>query len=95
MKFRVNVVIGATIAFAITFFTSLLTAISGSDVGVLADISQKQWIIMILGPLIAGLKDNQAIAVRRFANKITGTGDGGGSGPFEKRSKNPDEPHEE
>ena len=82
-----NVWIGALTAFLISFLTSLLTALNGDDVVSIRDIAEKQWWIMILGPLISALKDSQSVNFRIMTNKVTGSGDGGGVGQLPKRGE--------
>lgn len=90
-----NVLIGAAIAFVIAFGGNVLTALNGEAVMGFQDISDKQWAIMFIAPLISALKDYQAVATRRVINKFTKSGDGGGSGPFEKQGDSNDDPNDD
>lgn len=74
-----NQVIGALVASLIAVTTGAIALLSTAGVESVGDISQVQWIILLGGGLVTFLKDYQAITVRRLANKVTGTGDGGGS----------------
>lgn len=76
---QVNTLVGAIIATLITVATGSLALLQGEDVTAITDVSQLQWIILVIGGLIAFLKDYQAIRIRRMTNKITHSGDGGGT----------------
>lgn len=75
----VNTIIGALIAAIITGLTAALALLQGEGVTQLSDISQIQWVVLLIGVALAFFKDFQAISTRRLVNKVTGTGDGGGS----------------
>ncbi len=72
-----NTIIGALIAAIITGLTAALALLQGEGVTQLSDISTIQWIVLLIGVLLAFFKDFQALTVRRMANRVTGTGDGG------------------
>ena len=72
-----NSVIGAAIATLIALLTATLALLQGEGVTSLGDISQLQWIILVIGGAITFLKDLQAISTRRVINNVTGSGDGG------------------
>lgn len=74
-----NTIIGALIATIIAMATAALALLSGANVTSLGDISGLQWTILLIGGLITFGKDFQAISARRLVNKVTGTGDGGGT----------------
>ena len=74
-----NTVIGALIAAIITGLTAALALLQGEGVTQLSDISTIQWIVLGIGVALAFFKDFQAITVRRLANRVTNTGDGGGN----------------
>lgn len=74
-----NTVIGAVIAALIAFITGGIALMQGDNVTQISDISDLQWFILGGGALVTFLKDYQAIATRRMLNKVTKTGDGGGS----------------
>lgn len=72
-----NTIIGALIATLIAIATASLALLSGATS--LGDITGIQWTILIIGGAITFGKDFQAITARRLVNKITGSGDGGGT----------------
>lgn len=74
-----NTIIGAFIATLIAMATASLALLSGAEITSLGDISGLQWTILLVGGAITFGKDFQAITARRWANKVTGTGDGGGT----------------
>ena len=74
-----NTIIGAFIATIIAILTAALALLSGEGVTSLGDISSLQWTILLIGGAITFGKDFQTITVRRLANKVTGSGDGGGT----------------
>lgn len=74
-----NTIIGAVIAALIAFITGAIALMQGDGVMQISDISDLQWFILAGGALVTFLKDYQAIATRRMLNKVTKTGDGGGS----------------
>lgn len=74
-----NTIIGALIAAIIAVTTGAVALLSMDGITQVSDISQVQWLILLGGGLITFLKDYQAITTRRLVNKVTGTGDGGGT----------------
>lgn len=74
-----NTIIGAFVATLIAMLTAALALLSGANVDSLGDISSLQWTILFIGGLITFGKDFQAISTRRLVNKVTGSGDGGGT----------------
>lgn len=76
---NVNTIVGALVAALILFFTGMLALLQTEGIEVVSDIGQIAWIVLSIGALISFLKDYQAISARRLINKITGTGDGGGT----------------
>ena len=86
-----NSLIGALIAGIIAFITGgtalmmgeVCTVTDGVEVcrsiQSVSEISQVQWLILAGGAMLTFLKDWQAISVRRGINKVTKTGDGGGT----------------
>lgn len=74
-----NTIIGALIATVIAILTTSLALLSGEGVTSLGDITGLQWTILLVGGAITFGKDFQAISARRLVNKVTGSGDGGGT----------------
>jgi hypothetical protein len=74
-----NTIIGALIATIIAILTTSLALLSGEGITSLSDISGLQWTILLVGGAITFGKDFQAITARRLVNKVTGSGDGGGT----------------
>ena len=74
---NVNTIVGALIAAAILFGTNLMTLFAENPELTFGDIKQSAWVSIIVGALIAFLKDYQALSTRRLVNKVTGSGDGG------------------
>ncbi len=74
-----NTIGGAALAAIIAFLTAALALLSGPEVTSLGDITGLQWTILVIGGAITFFKDYQAISARRLINKVTGTGDGGGT----------------
>ena len=74
-----NTILGALIATIIALLTASLALLSGAGITSLSDISGLQWTILLVGGAITFFKDFQAISARRLVNKVTGTGDGGGT----------------
>lgn len=74
-----NTIIGAFVATLIAMATAALALLSGANVDSLGDISGLQWTILFIGGLITFGKDFQAISTRRLVNRVTGSGDGGGT----------------
>lgn len=73
----VNTIVGALVATIIAILTGALALLSGDTITALSDISQLQWVILLVGGAITFFKDFQAITARRLVNKVTGSGDGG------------------
>jgi hypothetical protein len=73
----VNTILGALIAAIIVGLTAALVLLTGPNVTSLADITGLQWVVLGIGVALAFFKDFQALTVRRLANKVTGSGDGG------------------
>ena len=76
---KLNTIIGALVAALILFLTGMLALLQTPGVASVGDIGQIAWIVLSVGALISFLKDFQSISTRRLINKVTGTGDGGGS----------------
>lgn len=74
-----NTIVGAFIATVIALLTAALALLSGDTITSLSDISSLQWTILLIGGAITFFKDFQAITARRLVNKVTGSGDGGGT----------------
>ncbi len=74
-----NTIVGAFIATVIAILTGALAMLSGDSITALSDISQLQWVILLIGGAITFFKDFQAISARRLVNKLTNSGDGGGT----------------
>lgn len=75
----VNTAVGALIAALILFGTNLATLFAENPELTFGDIKTSAWVSIVVGALVAFLKDYQAISTRRLVNKVTGTGDGGGT----------------
>ena len=78
-RLKVNTILGAAIATIIALLTASLALLSGPEVASLGDITGLQWVILLIGGAITFFKDFQAISARRLVNKVTGSGDGGGT----------------
>ena len=76
---KLNTIIGALVAALILFLTGMLALLQTPGVASVGDIGQIAWIVLAVGALVSFLKDFQSISTRRLINKVTGTGDGGGS----------------
>jgi len=76
---KLNTILGASVAAFILFLTGMLALLQTPGVASVGDIGQIAWIVLAVGALISFLKDFQSISTRRLINKVTGTGDGGGS----------------
>ena len=76
---NVNTLVGALIAALILFGSSVVTLFTNNPDLTFAQLSTATWVSLVGGAAIAFLKDYQAITTRRLVNKVTGTGDGGGS----------------
>ncbi len=74
-----NTIVGAFVATVIALLTAALALLSGPDITSLSDITGLQWTILLVGGAITFFKDFQAISARRLVNKVTGSGDGGGT----------------
>lgn len=74
-----NTIVGAFVATIVALLTAALALLSGEAVTSLSDISGLQWTILLIGGAITFFKDFQAISARRLVNKVTGSGDGGGT----------------
>jgi hypothetical protein len=70
--------VGALIAAAILFISSVVTLFVDSPELTFGSISQAAWVSIVGGAAVAFLKDYQAISTRRMVNKVTKSGDGGG-----------------
>ena len=74
-----NTIIGAIIAALILFGSSVVTLFTANPALTFADFSTAMWVSLVGGAAVAFLKDFQAISTRRLVNKITSSGDGGGT----------------
>ncbi len=72
-----NTLIGAAIAAAILFGSSMVTLFTSNPDLTFADLTTATWVSLVGGAAIAFLKDYQALTTRRLVNKVTGSGDGG------------------
>ncbi len=79
MTVNVNTIVGALVAALLNFLTAVVALFANDAELTLSMITQAAWISMIGGAVIQFLKDYQAISARRLINKITKTGDGGGT----------------
>ena len=82
----VNTITGALLAAAIAFVSGFLALMSQDGVNGIADISEKAWLVLGAGCFLNFLKDYNAIATRAVINKVTKSGDGGGSGPLPSKN---------
>jgi hypothetical protein len=73
-----NTLIGALTAALILFLSSLVTLFTNDPSLEFERISTAVWVSIGGGAAIAFLKDYQSITARRFINKATRSGDGGG-----------------
>ncbi len=76
---NVNTLVGALIAALILFTSSIVTLFAENPELTFGAIKQSAWVSIVGGAVVAFLKDYQAISTRRLVNKVTKTGDGGGS----------------
>ena len=74
-----NTVIGAAVAALILFISSLVTLFTNNPELTFGQITTATWVSIVGGAAAAFLKDFQAISARRLVNKLTKTGDGGGT----------------
>lgn len=74
-----NVIIGALIAALILFASNLVTLFAENPDLTFSMIKQSAWVSILGGAAVAFLKDYQAISTRRMVNKVTKSGDGGGT----------------
>lgn len=72
---NVNTVVGALIAAAILFISSMTTPFMENPDLTLADVKQSTWIVVAGGAVVAFLKDYQAVTVRRITNKLRNRAD--------------------
>lgn len=73
-----NTILGACTAAVILFLSSIVTLFTNDPTLEFGAISTAVWVSICGGAAIAFLKDYQSITARRFINKATKTGDGGG-----------------
>lgn len=78
MNPQVNTIVGAATAALILFLSSLVTLFTQDPNLEFGTIATSVWVSIAGGAAIAFLKDYQAITTRRFINKVTRSGDGGG-----------------
>lgn len=76
---NINTIIGALIAALILFISSITTLFMENPELTFGAIKQSSWVSIVGGAAVAFLKDYQAITTRRIVNKVTKTGDGGGT----------------
>ena len=76
---NVNTLVGALIAALILFTSSIVTLFAENPELTFGAIKQSAWVSIVGGAVVAFLKDYQAISTRRLVNKVTKTGDGGGT----------------
>ncbi len=76
---NVNTIVGAVLASLLIFITSFTALFMENPELTFGAIKQSAWVSIIGGAVAAFIKDYQAISTRRLVNKVTGTGDGGGS----------------
>ena len=76
---QVNTIIGALCNAGILFLSSLVTLFSNDPTLEFNQIATAAWVSMVGDAAIAYLKDYQSITARRFINRMTKSGDGGGA----------------
>ena len=76
---NLNTIIGALIAALILFISSITTLFMENPELTFGAIKQSSWVSIVGGAAVAFLKDYQAITTRRVVNKLTRSGDGGGT----------------
>ena len=76
---NVNTLVGALAAALILFISSITTLFMEHHELTFGMIKQASWVSIIGGAVVAFIKDYQAISARRLVNKVTKTGDGGGT----------------
>ncbi len=74
-----NTLLGAFGAAFISFLNALAALFLNDPNLTIGMISQAAWIGIFVGAAGHFWKDYQAISARRLINKVTGTGDGGGT----------------
>jgi heme/copper-type cytochrome/quinol oxidase subunit 1 len=74
-----NTIVGALIAALIGFGNALLALFMNDPELTFAQINQAAWVGLLVGAIVQFLKDYQAISTRRLVNKVTSSGDGGGT----------------
>ena len=79
MSQNLNTIIGALIAAIILFVSSITTLFMENPELTFGAIKQSAWVSIVGGAIVVFLKDYQAISTRRLVNKVTKTGDGGGT----------------
>ena len=76
---NVNTLVGALIAALILFISTVVTLFTNNPDLTFAQLSTATWVSLLGGAAVAFFKDYQAISTRRLVNKVTGSGDGGGT----------------
>lgn len=76
---NINTIISALIAAAILFISNITTLFQENPELTFEMIKQSTWVSIVGGAVVAFLKDYQTISTRRLVNKVTKTGDGGGT----------------
>ena len=71
-----NTIVGALIAALILFISTVVTLFTNNPDLTFAQLST---VSLLGGAAVAFFKDYQAISTRRLVNKVTGSGDGGGT----------------
>lgn len=74
-----NTIVGALIAALILFISTVVTLFTNNPDLTFAQLSTATWVSLLGGAAVAFFKDYQAISTRRLVNKVTGSGDGGGT----------------
>jgi len=74
-----NTILGALIAALILFGSSVVTLFTNNPDLTFAELATATWVSLVGGAAVAFLKDYQSISARRLVNKLTGSGDGGGT----------------
>lgn len=72
-----NVFIGALMAAAILFISSMVTLFANNPALEFSGISTAVWVSICGGAVLVFIKDFQSITARRLINKATKSGDGG------------------
>lgn len=79
MQGGVNTILGALLAALLLFVSTIVTLFAENPALTFDTIGQATWVSIGGGAIAAFLKDFQALWTRRQINRLTRSGDGGGS----------------